>query len=134
MRVVLDTNVLLVSIPSAGLHYPIFDVLVNRKFDLLITQEIFLEYYEIIERRGSKQSVKNFNRFILEGENVLLINVHYKWHLIRADPDDNKFVDCAIAGNADYLVTNDSHFEILKKQGFPVVTVISAEDFFKSAG
>lgn len=44
---------------------------------------------------------------------------------------DNKFVDCAIASNADYLVTNDKHFDILKKVDFPKVNTIKIDKFIK---
>lgn len=49
--------------------------------------------------------------------------------MISQDPDDNKFVDCAIASNSDWIVTNDKHFHILKGIDFPRVNVISVEDF-----
>jgi uncharacterized protein len=40
--------------------------------------------------------------------------IFFNWSLIEHDKDDNKFCDLAIAGNADYLVTNDAHFNIVK--------------------
>ena len=43
--------------------------------------------------------------------------------------DRNKFVDCAIAVSADFIVTNDRHFDILKDIPFPIVDTIKAEDF-----
>ncbi|MEZ4825311.1 MAG: PIN domain-containing protein [Bacteroidia bacterium] len=45
------------------------------------------------------------------------------------DADDNKFVDCALNGQADYIVTDDKHFNLLKSIGFPPVRVIKTEDF-----
>jgi len=51
------------------------------------------------------------------------------FHLIEADPDDNKFVDCAICGNAELIVTNDVHFNILKNIDFPIVDVKSIQEF-----
>jgi predicted nucleic acid-binding protein len=51
---------------------------------------------------------------------------------ITNDPDDNKFVDCAIASNADYIVSQDSHFDILKFIDFPKVNVIRLEEFMKT--
>lgn len=54
---------------------------------------------------------------------------YYRWNLIKADPDDNKFADCAIAGRADSLVTNDKHFKVLKDIDFPRVTVVTPEEF-----
>ena len=45
------------------------------------------------------------------------------------DEDDNKFVDCAIASNASYIVTHDKDFNILKNIPFPKVRIINTEDF-----
>lgn len=62
--------------------------------------------------------------FLLELSNVELMTTYYQWYLITADPDDNKFVDCAVAGQADYLVTHDKHFNILQEIEFPKVKTI----------
>lgn len=51
--------------------------------------------------------------------------------LINADPDDNKFFDIAVAANADYLVTNDAHFNMVKNLTFPSIKIISAKDFLQ---
>lgn len=51
------------------------------------------------------------------------------FHLIEADPDDNRFVDCAICGNAELIVTNDAHFNVLKNIDFPIVDVKSIQEF-----
>lgn len=66
---------------------------------------------------------------ILERKNVRQISAYYKWNLITADPDDNKFVDCAVASNAKFIVTEDHHFNVLKTITFPVVNVINIEEF-----
>ncbi|WP_143167152.1 PIN domain-containing protein [Mucilaginibacter sp. OK098] len=61
--------------------------------------------------------------------NVIFDEPYFKWHLIEQDPDDNKFVDLAISGNADYLVTNDKHFNTLKSIDFPQINVVSINEF-----
>lgn len=62
---------------------------------------------------------------------VILVTRYFVWNKITVDPDDNKFVDCAVASNADYLCTEDKHFKVLdKKDEWPVVNVISANEFF----
>lgn len=53
----------------------------------------------------------------------------YFFNLIKSDPDDNKFVDCAICGNAEYIVSNDAHFKILNEIDFPKVRVVRIEDY-----
>lgn len=47
------------------------------------------------------------------------------------DDDDNKFADCAIAANADYLVTNDKHFNVLKSVAFPKIQIIKIDGFME---
>ena len=50
-------------------------------------------------------------------------------HLIRRRKDDNKFVDCAIVSMADYIVSEDAHFRVLKDIPFPMVRVIGLKEF-----
>ena len=75
------------------------------------------------------ETAENTVEALLKLPNVLLVNVFYNWNLITTDPDDNKFVDAAIAGNASYLVSNDKHFEVLSTIDFPKVNIISLPDF-----
>jgi predicted nucleic acid-binding protein len=52
-----------------------------------------------------------------------------KLNIINTDEDDNKFVGCVFAANADYIVTNDNDFSILKKVSFPKIKVGSIDEF-----
>lgn len=49
--------------------------------------------------------------------------------VLDTDPDDNKFVDCAIIANAKYIVTQDHHFDVLKNIEFPKVDVVNIQTF-----
>ena len=131
LRVVLDTNVLVVSIGRKSKFRPIFDNLLNGKIQLIITNEILTEYVEIIERKTNAIVAKNIAELLIQLRNVEKIEVSYKWNLITEDPDDNKFVDCAVAGRVKYVVTNDKHFSVLKDIPFPSIDIISIEDFLK---
>ena len=61
----------------------------------------------------------------------MLHSVYYKWNAINLDPDDNRFYDIAVAANADYLVTNDAHFNQIKGIPFPKVIVINSEELLQ---
>jgi predicted nucleic acid-binding protein len=63
--------------------------------------------------------------------NVRSINTYYKWLLIDVDPDDNKYCDCAIAGKARFIVTEDKHFNVLKNITFPKLEVVNIEAFLQ---
>lgn len=58
-------------------------------------------------------------------------DLNLKWNLVESDPEDNKFVDCAVGARADFLVTKDKHILNLTKieQLFPPVPAITFEEF-----
>ena len=131
MRIVLDTNTLLISIPGKSDYRFIFYSLLSEKFSLLVCDEILFEYEEIISEKANQTVAINIVEMLLTLKNVEKMEIYFKWNLIRADGDDNKFVDCAIAGNADFIVTNDKHFKELKKIDFPKVHVITIQKFLQ---
>ena len=131
MKVIIDTNVLLMSLPKISPYRPIFDGLINGQYQLIITEEIWQEYKEILAQKTTVQIAENLSKLLTQLENVKLTKVFFKWNLIIEDPDDNKFVDGAISGNAKYIVSNDKHFRILKNIAFPKVDVIKAYVFLK---
>ncbi|HRF41048.1 MAG TPA: PIN domain-containing protein, partial [Saprospiraceae bacterium] len=95
-----------------------------------LTTEIIAEYEEVLNIFFESRTLGgNVCRVLLELPFTQRISIYYNWHLISADPDDNKYVDCAVASNADYIVTNDSHFKILDKVDFPKVNCVSLADF-----
>jgi uncharacterized protein len=130
MTIVLDTNVLLVSLPSHSPFHPIYRAILDGRITLCVTNETLTEYEEQISIRLGIARTDVHLRELLNLPNVVLIDPYFNWYKIEADPDDNKFVDCAIACGADYLVTNDRHFNILaNKPDFPTVSIIKAEAF-----
>lgn len=129
LRVVLDTNVFLVSLADKSPYALIFDALLDEKYELVVHNEIIIEYEEVIEKRYSKQVVNDVLELILHLENIYRQDVFYQWNLIEQDPDDNKFVDVYVASQADFLVANDRHFSVLKNVPFPPINLIKAEEF-----
>jgi predicted nucleic acid-binding protein len=69
--------------------------------------------------------------YLPRAPNVHYIDPYYKWLLIDADPDDNKYCDCAIAGKAIYIVTEDKHFNVLKNISFPQISTTGIDAFLK---
>lgn len=98
---------------------------------MLITTEILNEYAEVFEWKMNAVVVHNILELLLQLDNVQRVEVYYRWHLINKDADDNKFVDCAVSGNAGYIVSDDRHYNVLKDIDFPSVQVIKTEDFLK---
>lgn len=131
MKIVLDTNVLLMSLPKLSPYRPIFDNLLNGTYELVLTESIFQEYKEIIGQKTTEEIAENLSELFKQLKNIQLVKVYYHWNLIENDPDDNKFVDCAITANAKFLVSNDKHFNSLKRIDFPKVDLINADTFLE---
>ena len=129
MKIVLDTNVLLVSIPKKSKYRIIFDALLEQHYTLLISNDILMEYEEMIGMKTTPRIATHVVEMLLNLRNVEKIDVFFRWNLIDGDPDDNKFSDCAIAGNADFLVSNDGHFDVLESLVFPKIPRVTIEEF-----
>jgi putative PIN family toxin of toxin-antitoxin system len=101
----------------------------DRKIVLCYTDEILNEYQEILSGYYSASYAEGVVAEILSSPNTMPVPVYYKWNLITADPDDNKFVDCAISANAKYIVSNDRHFKVLEDIDFPKVNISTIDEF-----
>ena len=130
-RVVLDTNSLLVSIGRKSKYRPIFDALLAGQFRLLVSNDILSEYAEKIEQKANALVANNIVDFLARSPDVERIDIYFKWAILHLDGDDNKFVDCALNGRADFIVTDDRHFRILSKIDFPYIKVISTKEFLE---
>jgi putative PIN family toxin of toxin-antitoxin system len=131
MKVVLDTNVLLAALPQTSKTHIIFQGLLEGVYSLCVTSDILHEYEEVFQRRANREVAVLAMELLDVIPNLERINKYYYWNLITADPDDNKFVDCAIAANAHFICTEDNHFKVLANIAFPIVSIISAEDFIQ---
>ena len=131
-RIVLDTNCLLPSISRRSRYYPVWDRFICGEYDLCVTTEILAEYEEIVGRMTSPVVARLVVEAILRAPNTLRIEASFRFGLITEDPDDNKFVDCAIVANAECVVTNDSHFDVLATIPFPRVKVVDLGTFIDS--
>jgi len=129
MRIVLDTNCLLASLSKRGAYFNVWRGLQEGKYTLCVSNEILEEYEEIIAQKTTPVIASNVVQTLLNAPSVELIDAFFRFELIKIDPDDNKFVDCAIAGNATYVISNDSHFDILKEIDFPKLILKSLQEF-----
>ena len=128
-RIVLDTNCLLISLPRISPYRIIWDRFLEGQFILCVSSEIIEEYSEIISNKTTSEIANTVIATILNAKNTELVTPYYRFNLIQTDKDDNKFVDCCITANANYIVSNDRHFDVLKHIEFPHVNVISVKEF-----
>lgn len=132
MRIVLDTNCLIQSIPKRSPFRVVWDSILTGENILCVSNEIIEEYMEILQKLTDERTAALVVKTIIENPFVEFVTPYYQFHLINADPDDNKFVDCAIAAAARYVVSNDHHFDVLRLTNtFPTVDVINLKEFME---
>ncbi|MBF0433078.1 MAG: putative toxin-antitoxin system toxin component, PIN family [Fibrobacteria bacterium] len=115
MRIVLDTNVLVSGIFWGGMPYQILELWAKQKIEVFVTPEILLEYNDVMAQLGSKEknkSVEYWLQFI--HERCTLIHPRHEVTLCR-DPDDDKFISCALSARASFIVSGDKDLLTLKE-------------------
>lgn len=128
-RIVLDTNCLLMAIPSKSPYHKIWTDFLEGKVQWCVSTEILSEYTEILEQKTSPWLAETVVNTIVNNVNTVRIAPTFFFELIQSDPDDNKFVDCAVCGNAEFIVSNDAHFRMLSQIDFPKVRVVSIKEY-----
>lgn len=127
--VVVDTNCLLRMIPLRSKYRQAWDAFLDGRYVMCVSNEIISEYMEILSQKVSEGFAENIVNAIIRNYNVRRVEPRFNFGLITSDPDDNKFVDCAIIANADYIVSEDRHFNELKEIPFPRVNVQTLDQF-----
>ena len=130
MNIVLDSNVILqVAFTQKPLRI-VWDKLLSGAYTLCVTEDILYEYQEkVIDCFHNEQLANLLINTLLNCDYVKRVEAYFRYNLIQSDPDDNKFVDCALACNARYIVTEDSHFNVLKENTYPRVDVVNLMEF-----
>lgn len=119
------------SLPSKSPYHQIWTEFLNGNLEICVSPEILLEYEEIVSQKISSRMATILMEALTNRPNLVRTTPTWRFNLIMQDPDDNKFVDCAICGMAQYIVSNDRHFDILKSIDFPLVSVRSIQEFSK---
>ncbi|MBR6843774.1 MAG: putative toxin-antitoxin system toxin component, PIN family [Bacteroidales bacterium] len=128
-RIVLDTNCLLQALPTHSPYHKIWTGVLCGDISLCVNTEILIEYEEILAQKSTKEIAHNVVEAIARLHTTQFQETYIHFGLIEQDVDDNKFVDCAVAADAEYIVTNDSHFNVLKEIDWPKVAIITIQEF-----
>ena len=131
-RLVLDTNCLVQIISPQSRYHCLWENFMKGSDFLCISNEIIEEYIEILQKLIGYKVAEYVVKTILNSPFAIQITPYYHFGLIKTDPDDNKFVDCAIAANAKCIITNDHHYDILKRLDFPKVCVTSLKEYART--
>ena len=131
-KLVLDTNSLIQCVSRRSRYHDLWQSFLDGRNILCVSNEILEEYAEILERKTSSKFSELVIDVITNNPFTLFVTPYYHFKLIVADPDDDKFVDCAVAGSAKYIVTEDNHYNVLQNLVFPKVDIIRLDDMMEA--
>jgi len=130
MRAVLDTNVFISGIHWKGASDKVVEAWGDDRFELVSSEEIIQELAETLLNFKKPLSQEDIMHWIsLIAAKAVIVAPLIKCDVIKADPDDNKFLEAAVEGNADYIVSQDHH--LLDIEEFQGIKIVKPDEFLK---
>ncbi len=128
--VILDTNVIISGMGWGGTPGKIIELWKKGKIKMCISAEILEEYLEVLQR-GIKppKDYQWFIRLLEQSRNTKIIKPVKHFKIIKEDPDDNIFLDCAVAGKVKYIISGDRHLLDLKL--FKGTKIMEPDEFLR---
>ena len=132
MRVVADTNVFISALMFGGLPGRFLDLALRRKFTLVISKALL---DELDEKLRGKFAVSESDALAIRArleDNATVVDPDFELHAVPDDPDDNRVLECALAGKADSIVSGDRH--LLRIGNFEGIDLVTVRQFLETAG
>src|SRR3989338_6108796 len=131
-RITVDTNVLVSATFWYGTSYKIIELVEQGKVELVLSDAIIQEFSAVLEYDVIKKKIVNKKLLMLRAVEKLVLMSKIvvpaiKIAVVKEDPDDDKVLECAIAGNVDYLISKDNH--LLKIVKYGKIKIVSPEEF-----
>ncbi|MCD6151039.1 MAG: putative toxin-antitoxin system toxin component, PIN family [Deltaproteobacteria bacterium] len=128
LKIVIDTNVFVSSF-FGGVPREIIDLWKNGKVVLCLSQKIIEEYLEVLNRLGleDKHEIENLTKLFAEGYNSIFTSKTPRLKVVEDDPDDNKFIECAVALDSKFIISGDKHLKDIKK--YVDIEILSPKEF-----
>ena len=132
MRVTVDTNVLVSATFWYGASYRIIELIEQGKVELVLSEPIIREFSAVLEYEEIKKKIVNKGLLMLRTvEKLVLMSKMVvpaiKIAVVKEDPDDDKILECAVAGDVNYLISKDNHLLNIVKYG--KIKIVTPEEF-----
>jgi len=136
MRVTVDTNILVSATFWCGASDIIISQAESKSIQLILSEEIIKEYSNVLEYKEIQDKIKDkdieMKRTVKKIISIsTIIAPKEKINIVKDDSDNNKILECAKAGNVDYIVSNDKH--LLKLGKFENIPIVTPEEFLKKS-
>lgn len=130
-KAVLDTNILVSAfIKYGGNEWKILQNAAEGKISILTTEDLLEEFHNVISRQKFQYNKKEIQEMM---EFIITITKYttptQKINKIKEDPADNKILECATAGGADYIISGDQH--LLKLREYKKIPILTSTEFLK---
>ena len=128
LKVVIDTNIFISSF-FGGIPREIINHWKSGKITLCLSQEIVEEYIEVLNRLGlkDKKEIQKLTKLFAESYNSIFAANTPNLNIVKDDPDDNKFIECAVALDSKIIISGDKHLKNIKK--YIDIHIISPKEF-----
>ena len=131
IRVVIDTNIFVSSF-FGGNPKKIIDLWKNEEIALCLSKDILDEYIDVLQRVGLKDEneIGELLSFFAKGFNILFTTNVPQIKAVKDDPDDDKFIECAVALKADIIITGDKALITIGK--YMGIKILTPQEFLKT--
>ena len=135
MRIVLDTNVWLSATFWEGEAYKLIKTIEKRNIGIVVTKKILLEIAEVLNKEAKFQKFIK-NRKIAIGDLLRtitsmgkLVDSKTKLSIIKEHISDNRILESAVDGKAEYIVSYDNH--LLKLKEYKHIKILNPTQFVR---
>lgn len=129
MKVVIDTNVVVShAVSTKGAPARILESWVDGAFELIISEDLLAEYRRALHYphvlKRHRYTSDQIDAFLEDIQaSAITVTISHTLNAVAEDPDDNKVIECAIAGEADYIVSGDAHLlSLAEYKGIPILS------------
>jgi putative PIN family toxin of toxin-antitoxin system len=131
MKVVIDTNVFVSSF-FGGNPRKIIDLWKKGKISLCVSKNILDEYIEVLQRigLGDGREVEELLSLFAKGFNILFTTKTPKIKAVRDDPEDDKFIECAVGLKAEVIITGDKALKAMNE--YMGIKILTPQQFLKT--
>jgi len=131
MKVVIDTNVFVSSF-FGGNPRKIIDLWKKGKISLCVSKNILDEYIEVLQRigLGDGREIEELLSLFAKGFNILFTTKTPKVKAVRDDPDDDKFIECAVGLKAEVIITGDKALKAMNE--YMGIKILTPQQFLKT--
>ena len=130
-RVVVDTNVFVSSF-FGGNPRKIVDLWKSGQVTICLSKPIIDEYVEVLQQLGlqNERELEELLNLFARGFHVLFSANTPELHLVNEDPDDDKFIECAVALKADFVISGDKN--LIAIQDYMSIRIVTPKEFLDS--